>query len=105
PAADGIRDFHVTGVPSCALPIARVADGRGPDDEGYAKQVRAERLGKPPCEPHAERGPYRQGEQREEGDLAEQNVRDLRTGEAERSEERRAGADGMAARTPTHAID
>src|SRR5207302_5033724 len=28
-AEDGIRDFHVTGVQTCALPIYRPRDGRG----------------------------------------------------------------------------
>src|SRR5690606_40167303 len=34
-AADGIRDFHVTGVQTCALPIWRGPDRR-PDDAGGA---------------------------------------------------------------------
>src|SRR5690606_29819349 len=32
-AEDGIRDFHVTGVQTCALPISLSRNRRGPEDE------------------------------------------------------------------------
>src|SRR5436309_15941558 len=41
-AEDGIRDFHVTGVQTCALPISREADGAdAPPVERGAVRVRA----------------------------------------------------------------
>src|SRR5690606_40758797 len=48
---DGIRDFHVTGVQTCALPISQ----RSIDTVGYGKQVGAARL-QQPVQPAAELG-------------------------------------------------
>src|SRR5690606_41070640 len=36
-AEDGIRDFHVTGVQTCALPISDVADTAGWRSDGFLK--------------------------------------------------------------------
>src|SRR5690606_40471828 len=42
-AADGIRDFHVTGVQTCALPISRFGDGTGPVVHIRFNSAKAER--------------------------------------------------------------
>src|SRR5690606_40285103 len=33
-AEDGIRDFHVTGVQTCALPILKFGEGKTPESTG-----------------------------------------------------------------------
>src|SRR5690606_39503455 len=38
-ARDGIRDFHVTGVQTCALPILRLAESYGVTDSGAADEA------------------------------------------------------------------
>src|SRR5690606_39721501 len=45
-AEDGIRDFHVTGVQTCALPISRAASPEpGDAARGFEAAVRADGLG------------------------------------------------------------
>src|SRR5690606_40031847 len=91
-AEDGIRDFHVTGVQTCALPIsaiprARFANGRSKRSEARGRPYRL-RLRPGPGFPHATmivRGRSSAGPSRW-----------ART----RSEERRVGKEGRSRRAP-----
>src|SRR5690606_39596096 len=88
-AEDGIRDFHVTGVQTCALPIFRpcramIDKGEAPDRDGAEHRTGTGRSA----------GPGRGGVP--DGDRAERRTgtgRSARRGGG-RSEERRGGREG-----------
>src|SRR5690606_39580058 len=44
-AEDGIRDFHVTGVQTCALPISNTSGVRDAEEAIFAAQMAREALG------------------------------------------------------------
>src|SRR5207302_3275319 len=94
-AEDGIRDFHVTGVQTCALPILAVADG------GHAVAHRRTRagLGQRVGDRHEAAGDGR-GARATVGldDVAVHPHRTL----AHRSEERRVGKEWRAGWGPEH---
>src|SRR5690606_42008700 len=79
-AEDGIRDFHVTGVQTCALPIWRVAEAARERVEVLREmgQLRVDRVGDPAAQAQAAGADRLGGEQR-------------MVDAAERSEERRVG--------------
>src|SRR5690625_7975904 len=47
-AEDGIRDGHVTGVQTCALPILAVVSGNSRRTGGYSPSTRVEVVRRPP---------------------------------------------------------
>src|SRR5207342_3908331 len=68
-AEDGIRDFHVTGVQTCAIPISRAAGARTADGlRGARPAVAAVRLGGAPGRAGQEARP--EGGRRRGRDLA-----------------------------------
>src|SRR5690606_40521061 len=90
-AEDGIRDFHVTGVQTCALPISAEERGEvvaGPVVEREVEPRRA--VGVAPRAAHDDAGEERR---REAGEVVEERE-DGRKGEW-RSEERRVGEEGV----------
>src|SRR5690606_40368982 len=87
-AEDGIRDFHVTGVQTCALPISReAAESTGDPRLMAAIDLRAGRLA-------LERGRLREAQE------ALTHARRLFRGSSDafRSEERRVGKEGRSGR-------
>src|SRR5690606_39877856 len=91
-AEDGIRDFHVTGVQTCALPIFLRRNGRRP----LGRRARAAPdagTGAPPPRPAALATPVRAGDPA--------GARRLRSQPAIRSEERRVGQGCRPQWTPT----
>src|SRR5690606_40752223 len=98
-AEDGIRDFHVTGVQTCALPIYQCAQ---------------QRLGHPPAEQRCEQQKVERSERNTEREQVrkrapfaaaarEQGAPEWRVAgqrEVERSEERRVGKEWRERRAP-----
>src|SRR5690606_39346197 len=94
-AEDGIRDFHVTGVQTCALPISMAADpGFTPRDKRAAREA----LGLPSDAPLVG---YMGGWAANRGtDILLRAFRLVRASRSDRSEERRVGKSGMARGRP-----
>src|SRR5690606_40297171 len=93
-AEDGIRDFHVTGVQTCALPICRLLSAvqrrrRRENARGLVDEAARE----PEVRRRIEEVLQRRGHRAEPGRAAEKEA-------VARSEERRVGKEGRARRAP-----
>src|SRR5690606_40607312 len=93
-AEDGIRDFHVTGVQTCALPISFPTMRGGMRQTPRAKRRPCGQLAKEPISATLARNPG--GDRREAAVAQDYQIAALWIGGALRSEERRVGKGGGA---------
>src|SRR5205807_7714500 len=93
-AEDDIREYKVTGVQTCALPISRQRD------EGHRHRRTASKLPHPtPHPPHPGKGRTNAGRKETNGTATQRALPD-RSQKEDRSEERRVGKEGRSRWTP-----
>src|SRR5690606_39361259 len=102
-AEDGIRDFHVTGVQTCALPILEETRRAAAAELAEARRLREEsqRLREELVAARAELEARRQAVLEKAREEARRLLHAARR-EAERAEERRVGKECRAGRPPQH---
>src|SRR5690606_39434997 len=94
-AEDGIRDFHVTGVQTCALPISREPCARSAGRSAsalYSRNCSGSSARQPPLRFRRRRVGRSSGGARAAASIA--------SSEQQRSEERRVGKEGRSRRSP-----
>src|SRR5690606_39827274 len=96
PAEDGIRDFHVTGVQTCALPISPRSGGRRSVPRNRAARF-VEKGAIRACRVGARHGPMLLRKSRVRRGAASNSISEKRV----RSEERRVGEGGAHGRRGT----